>query len=411
MILSTVDDQGPPSVPLWKRAVLAPSALDWIRIALFFAGVCCVLTGLLPIVEARASVERIAPLMLFLAGVIVLAELTKQAQVFDVIAARLALLGRGAYPALFLLCVAFASATTIFLNLDTTAVLLTPVMLALAPKAKIAPLPLAMTTVWLANTASLLLPVSNLTNLLALNKAGLSAPEFAVRMWLPQTVSIAITMALLWVFYWRRGARGADRYEPAEPEPIKDTLLFWGTAVACVLFIAAILAGLQIEIAAIVAAALAITAYLIRDRGSLRLSLIPWQLLVFVTGLFLVVPTLMRHGVSDLMTSLIGTEEGFGGLVRTATAGAGLSNVVNNLPAYVAGERVVPLANHDQLLALLTGTNLGSVITPWASLATLLWFEWCRRRGVRVPLVKFMLTGAVLAICLLPAVVGVLSLS
>jgi Na+/H+ antiporter NhaD/arsenite permease-like protein len=411
MILSTEDDQGSPPVPFWKRAVLAPSVLDWIRIALLVVGVGCVLTGLLPIAEARASVERIAPLMLFLASVIVLAELTKQAQVFDVIAARLALLGRGAYPALFLLCVVFASATTIFLNLDTTAVLLTPVMLALAPKARIAPLPLAMTTVWLANTASLLLPVSNLTNLLALNKVGLSAPEFAVRMWLPQTVSIAITMALLWVFYWRRGVRGADRYEPAEPEPIKDALLFWSTAVACVLFIAAILAGLQIEVAAIVAAALAITAYLIRDRGSLRPSLIPWQLLVFVTGLFLVVPTLMRHGLNDVMTSLIGTEEGFGGLVRTATAGAGLSNVVNNLPAYVAGEQVVPLANHDQLLALLTGTNLGSVITPWASLATLLWFEWCRRRGVRVPLIKFMLTGAVLAICLLPAVVGVLFLS
>lgn len=369
------------------------------------------LTGLLPVAEARASIERIAPLMLFLASVIVLAELTKQAQVFDVIAARLALFGRGAYPALFLLCVAFASATTIFLNLDTTAVLLTPVMLALAPKAKIAPLPLAMTTVWLANTASLLLPVSNLTNLLALNKVGLSAPEFAVRMWLPQTVSIAITMALLWMFYWRRGARGADRYEPAEPEPIKDRVLFWGTAVACVLFIAAILAGLQIEIAAIVAAALAITSYLIRDRGSLRPSLIPWQLLVFVTGLFLVVPTLMRHGLNDLMTSLIGAEEGFDGLIRTATAGAGLSNVVNNLPAYVAGEQVIPLTNHDQSLALLTGTNVGSVITPWASLATLLWFEWCRRRGVRVPLIKFMLTGALLAACLLPAVVGVLLLS
>ena len=62
---------------------------------------------------------------------------------------------------------AFAAATTTVLNLDTTAVLLTPVMLALARKAGIAVIPLAMTTVWLANTASLLLPVSNLTNLLA----------------------------------------------------------------------------------------------------------------------------------------------------------------------------------------------------------------------------------------------------
>ena len=44
------------------------------------------------------------------------------------------------------------------------------VMLATAVRAGVAPLPLAMTTVWLANTASLLLPVSNLTNLLAMER-------------------------------------------------------------------------------------------------------------------------------------------------------------------------------------------------------------------------------------------------
>ncbi|WP_170323011.1 ArsB/NhaD family transporter [Acrocarpospora macrocephala] len=400
---------GQRSVPLWKRAVAALTPLDWVRIALLAIGIGCVVTGLLPADEAFSSFQRIAPLMLFLAAVIVLAELTKQAQVFDVIATRLALLGRGSYPMLFLLCVAFASCTTMFLNLDTTAVLLTPVMLALAPRARIAPLPLAMTTVWLANTASLLLPVSNLTNLLALDKVGLSAPQFAARMWLPQLVSIAVTMVLLWVFFWRAGARGADRYEPAAPEPIGDRVLFWVTAGACLMFIAAILGGLQIEIAALAAAALAIVAYLVRDRGSLRPSLIPWQLLVFVTGLFLVVPTLMRHGLADVMTSIIGADHGFAGLLRAGGAGAGLSNVVNNLPAYVAGEQVIPVDNHDQLLSLLVGTNVGPVITPWASLATLLWFESCQRHAVKVPLVKFMLTGALLAVCIVPAVVAVVT--
>lgn len=73
---------------------------------------------------------------------------------------------------------AFAGLTTIALNLDTTAVLLTPVMLALATRVGIAPLPLAMTTVWLANTASLLLPVSNLTNLLAAERVALSPPAW-----------------------------------------------------------------------------------------------------------------------------------------------------------------------------------------------------------------------------------------
>ena len=77
------------------------------------------------------------------------------------------------------------------------------------------------------------------------------------------------------------------------------------------------------------------------------------------------------------------------GAYRAAATGAGLSNLINNLPAYTAVEAVVPAGNQDQLLALLIGTNVGPVITPWASLATLLWFEWCRRSGVRVPMRTF----------------------
>jgi arsenical pump membrane protein len=65
------------------------------------------------------------PLLVFLGSVIVLAELTAKAEVFDVVASRLARWAAGNYLALFGLCVVFASATTVFLNLDTTAVLLT----------------------------------------------------------------------------------------------------------------------------------------------------------------------------------------------------------------------------------------------------------------------------------------------
>jgi arsenical pump membrane protein len=41
----------------------------------------------------------------------------------------------------------------------------------------------AYTAVWLANTASLLLPVSNLTNLLSVHTVPLPAPAFARLMW------------------------------------------------------------------------------------------------------------------------------------------------------------------------------------------------------------------------------------
>jgi arsenical pump membrane protein len=391
------------------------SVLDRVRLALLLAGLLCVVTGLLPRAQAAANMRRVGPLLLFLGSVIVLAQLARRAKVFDVIAHRLAIVGRGYYPALFGLCVLFAAATTTLLNLDTTAVLLTPVMLALAGPARITPLPLAMTTLWLANTASLLLPVSNLTNLLAANRVALDATGFAARMWLPQLLSIAATMACLWVFYWRRGQRGADRYlppEPVRPADRRERALLYSTSVACGLFIVAIpFVGDRIGLAATAAAAIAVVAFAIFDRKALRPSLIPWQLLVFVIGLFLVVPTLSRFGLSDLMHGLIGTDSGAAGALRAAAAGAGLSDLANNLPAYTAGEAVIPAGNHTQLLALLIGTNTGAIVTPWASLATLLCLEFCRTHSVRVPLTRFTLTGLLLAVVATGAAVGGLLLT
>ena len=395
----------------WRAAARRP-VLDWITAALLVLGLIFVATGLLPQAEAGATIRRILPLLLFLGSVIVLAELTADASVFDVIAVRVAGLARGNYPALFVLCVFFATATTTVLNLDTTAVLLTPVMLALARKAGIAVIPLAMTTVWLANTASLLLPVSNLTNLLAANRVALPAAAFASRMWPVQLTSVAVTMVFLWVFFWRRSVRGVDRYDPPPPLQPADPVLFWVAALACLLFITVIVTtGIQLGYAAAMAAASVVAVFAVRKRAALRPGLIPWRLLVFVVGLFLVVQTVSLHGLGTITQALIGTGDGALGAFRAAATGAGLSNAVNNLPAYVAGEAVIPVSNHEQLLALLIGTNVGPIVTPWASLATLLWYERCRSYDAVVPLRTFMLTGAGLALCCLAASVSALLLS
>jgi arsenical pump membrane protein len=291
-------------------------------------------------------------------------------------------------------------------------VLLTPVMLALARRAAIAAIPLAMTTVWLANTASLLLPVSNLTNLLAANRVALPAAAFASRMWPVQLASLAVTMLFLWVFYWRRGQRGADRYDPPPPQQPADPVLFWVAALACLLFITLIVATrIQLGYVSATAAALVAAAFAVRKRAVLRPRLVPWRLLVFVVGLFLVVQTVSLHGLAAVTRALIGSGNGPVGALRAAATGAGLSNAVNNLPAYVAGEAVIPFSHHEQLLALLIGTNVGPIITPWASLATLLWYERCRSYDAAVPLRTFMLTGAGLALCGLGAAVAALLLS
>jgi Na+/H+ antiporter NhaD/arsenite permease-like protein len=189
-------------------------------------------------------------------------------------------------------------------------------------------------------------------------------------------------------------------------------VLFWVAGLACLMFITLILATrILLGYASAIAALAVVAAFALRSRSVLRLGLVPWRLLVFVVGLFLVVQTVSLHGLHAITYALIGGSGDTLGVLRAAATGAGLSNAVNNLPAYVAGEAAIPFHNHDQLLALLVGTNVGPIITPWASLATLLWFERCRAYDAAVPLRQFMLTGACLALCGLAATVSVLLLT
>jgi arsenical pump membrane protein len=401
-----------PTVPAAPRFLRHLGVLDWIAIVFALLGLVAVASGLVPIPTAAGTFKRILPLLVFLGSVLVLAELTAAAEVFDVIAARLARTARGNYFALFLMCVGFASVTTATLNLDTTAVLLTPVMLATAIRIGIPKMPLAMTTVWLANTASLLLPVSNLTNLLAMNRIQLSSAQFAARLWLVELASVAATMACLWLFYWRRGVRHEDRYAPPQPYRARDRSLFVVAAASCVIFVVGLLVGVPIQLISPACMGIVLVTFLVRRRGDLSPRMIPWQLLAFVTGLFLTVDAITAHGFAGMLRGLVGGDTGPWGVLRAAGIGAGLSNTINNLPAYVAIEAVIPAgpATHNQLLGLLIGTNVGPIITPWASLATLIWYARCRAYGVDISWPRFLLTGTVTALVTLAAATGVLIL-
>ncbi|MBO0843381.1 MAG: hypothetical protein J2O46_09360, partial [Nocardioides sp.] len=377
--------------PWWRRV----HPLDVVRVGLLMLGLLAVATGVLPWTAAKQTGARVGPLLVFLAGVVVLAELAAKAQVFDLVAERVARLAGGRTTALFALSVALASATTAFLNLDTTAVLLTPVLIAVAVRVGLPPLPAAMTTVWLANAASLLLPVSNLTNLLAHDTLGMTPTGFAARMVLPQVASVVVVAFCLWIFYWR-GA--PPRFTPPERSGPRHPQVFVAASVACMLFVAAVVADVDVAIAAPVAAAVVVAAYLVWDRDELTWDLLPWRLLVLVVGLFLVVDTLGRLGVSDAMAAAIGTDSGAAGVGRAAAVGGVLANLLNNLPVYLAGEAVVPHAHTDQLLGLLIGVNVGPIVLPWGTLATLIWAERCHAAGVGISWRRFALTGLVTAV-------------
>jgi arsenical pump membrane protein len=371
------------------------------------AGVLVLVTGLLPWHDAHAVVDRVAPILLFLAAVTVVAELADAAGVFDVAAHVAAGLGRGRVLALWLLVVVLATATTVVLSLDTTAVLLTPVVLALASQLDLAPLPFAMTTVWLANTASLLLPVSNLTNLLAVGRLHWSATTYARHTWPAAVAAVAVTVAVL--FAWHRRELSGGYAVPRRPS-IPDRLTFWLATSVCVLLGILFVAGVPYWAAATAGAVLLGLAFAWRQRDKLAWSLLPLPLVVTTLGLFFVVQAAETHGLARVLRDSVGSGgTGFAGLLRVAGVGAAGSNIVNNLPAYLAIEPAVA-SSHPRLLALLIGSNLGPLLTVWGSLATLLWRERCKARDVHVSWGRFLLEGLTLVPLLLLASTAALEL-
>jgi arsenical pump membrane protein len=365
------------------------------------AGLLALVTGLLPLSAAGDVTARVGPVLGFLVAVTVLAELAERAEVFEQAAAGVARIARGSVPRLFVLVCALGTATTILLSLDTTAVLLTPVVLALAGRLELPPLPFAMTAVWLANTASLLLPVSNLTNLLAADKLGMPASAYVGKMLLPAAAAVVMTVLVLGIRF-RKDLRG--RYVAPPRQRPTDRSLTSVSALCCIGFGPAVIAGVPAWAAATPAATVTAAAFAWRRRSELRPSLIPWRLVILTEGLFLVVEAAGRHGLDRLLNDVVGG----GGTWRVGSISAAAANAFNNLPAYLALERQT--SRHD-LLALLCGVNIGPLVLLWGSLATLLWRERCKARGVEVSAGQFARLGLVGVPLVLAAALGALSLS
>jgi arsenical pump membrane protein len=341
------------------------------------------------------TLVRVLPVLVFLVSITVVAELSDAAGVFAAAAARAARLARGRVAVLWLLVVVLGVAATVVLSLDTTAVLLTPVVLTLAHRLRLPAAPLAMTTVWLANTASLLLPVSNLTNLLSLHRMqalGVGLAGYLRLTWAPALAAVAVTVLVLGALFGRR-LRG--RFEALPEHPAADRVLLGiGTAV-CVLLGPAFVTGVPVAWPASAAAVVLVAAFAVRNRSALRWSLLPWPLVLGVGALFAAVQVANAHGLAALLTGLAGTGNGFLPYLRLASVAAIGANGVDNLPAYLALEPVADDAP-GRLVALLVGVNTGPLVTLWASLATLLWRDRCRAAGIEVTWWRFAGRGLLL---------------
>lgn len=335
------------------------------------AALLLVALGVLSLTGAREAVSALGPTVGFLAALLLLADGCRRAGMFDALGAGMAVGSRGRPRRLLAMVFLAAAATTAVLSLDATIVLLTPIVFATAARLLTNPRPHVYACSHLANTASLLLPVSNLTNLLAFQMSGLSFARFAGLMALPWLAAVLIEWLILTRLFASELRSGVAASRPAEDPPRLPGFALGVLALTLAGFALSSLIG----IAPVWVAAAGALALALRERPApidLVRAVEP-TFLVFVLGLGIVVHAAGQHGLSTAIDALLPHGTGLLALLAVAAVSAAAANLVNNLPATLIILPVAAASGPGPVLAMLVGVNVGPNLTYVGSLATLLW--------------------------------------
>jgi arsenical pump membrane protein len=364
-----------------------------------------VVLGLLPPASAWRAIGKGTDVYLFLAGMMLLAELARKQGVFDWLASRAVEAANGSRSKLFFLVYAVGTLVTIFLSNDATAVVLTPAVYAAVKKARVPALPYLLCCAFIANAASFVLPISNPANLVVYGKQIPALLPWVRVFALPSLLSIAATFLIL-----RRlskpdlaGIVEDDLEIPVLTREARRSI--WGLAVAGAVMICASALSLDLGLPTFVAAFIVMLLVAAGAQPGAKQSLVmavvrdvSWAVLPLVAGLFVIVAALDRAGAQQLLVEAARNCAKMQPVVASLTASfgvAGLANIMNNLPSgLLAGSALQAIRLPDYVRhAVLIGADLGPNLSVTGSLATLLWLIALRREGERVSGWTFLKTG------------------
>jgi len=372
------------------------------------AAVILIAIGAISVHQAAVQVAGLSGVVAFLGAVLVLAKLCDDEGLFEAAGAAIAR-GRVGSAGLLLRVFVIAATITAVLSLDAAVVLLTPVVLAAVRRLRTPVRPYAYATAHLANGASLLLPVSNLTNLLAFHLANISFTKFTLLMALPWLTVVA-TLYVVFRWFFAADLRVQPTPEQLGPAPRPPVFVLVVVGLTLAGFAVAQSVGVAPAWVALAGASVLAVRSLRRRNTSVAeivRSVNVW-FLVFVLALGVVVQAVMVNGMDRAMSAVLPSGSGLPALLAIAAVAAVLANVVNNLPATLVLLPLVAPSGPVAILAVLIGVNIGPNLTYVGSLSNLLWRRVLRQHNIEAGVGEYTRLG----LCTVPValVVAVLAL-
>jgi arsenical pump membrane protein len=362
-----------------------------------------VVSRAISIPAAVSAVGRGLDVYLFLAGMIVLAELARRAGLFEFLAARAVDAGGSSNLRLFALLFGVGVLITALLSNDATAIVLTPAVYAAVRRTDAEPLPYLYACAFVANAASFLLPIGNPANLVVFDGHVPGLREWLSAFAAPSIAAVAATGIAL-ALVMRRSLSGHFVARGGHVELSRAGLAASGAlGLSAVALVAAAAFGSGIGIVAAICAAVSLAVVSAFDRGAAGFVVrhASWSIVPLVAGLFVVVAALDATGALALARNLFHHAALLPPVTGNWFAGATIAiacNVLNNLPVALAASFALSSATPPIAHAALVAIDLGPNLSVTGSLATLLWLLQLRRDGVDVTPTQFAAVGAAVTI-------------
>ncbi|AYJ80889.1 arsenical efflux pump membrane protein ArsB [Aliarcobacter cryaerophilus ATCC 43158] len=343
-------------------------------------------------------------------GIIILSMVLDEIGFFEWCALKMAKFSNGNGMLMFIYSIllgAFVSA--LFAN-DGAALILTPILLA-----KMRILKLNMKTIiafllaggFISDSASLPFVFSNLTNIVTSNYFNIGFSQYFFDMLVPFIVSVIASILFLWLILRKDIPKTVDITLLKEPKSaIKNMRLFYFSwvflAILLIGYFVGDIYGLPVSLFALGGATIfliiATLSKAVKPKEIIKEA--PWQVVWFSIGLYIVVYGLKNAGLTDYLTIVLKDLSLRGdtiAILGTGFIAAFLSAIMNNMPTIM----IMDIALHDigsqaMIYANIVGCNLGPKMTPFGSLATLLWLHVLAKKGVKISFAQYSKFGLII---------------
>ena len=378
------------------------------------------LTGIVTWGDILDILHKIGGASVTIMATIVMAVILESFGFFHWAAARLATLAKGSGYRLYWCIQLLCFLMTLLFNNDGSILITTPILILLLKNLRLKPheqLSYLLSGALIATASSAPIGVSNIVNLIALEIIHMTLYTHTAMMFVPGTFGLLFMSCLMFLVVKQKLPKTLpsslhdveENFFSRDFHPLKSTLsvekksnrskfmlslLLFVFVIRCLLFVASYL-SIPIELVAVLGSLLLLTWrwYHLRTNPLDILKKTPWHILIFAFSMYVIIYGLHNAGLTAMLVNacepivnqgLLQASFMMGGLVSV------LSNFFNNHPALMIGTITLtemgldPITLKTIYLANIIGSDMGSLLLPIGTLASLIWMDILRKNQIKV---------------------------